>query len=192
MNSFIVTTEEGKVIVIDGGYAQDAPKLLAKLQEITGSDRPHIDAWFLSHAHSDHIEAFMALVEHHADSFTCDALYYNFPSAQFIEKYENCELHTTEEFQALLPRFATYARTVSEGDIYEVGSAKFEILATPDTTITGAAINNTSIIFRMTLAGKTMMFLGDYSVTAGNKLLAKYGDALKSDYCKYLTTVTAV
>ena len=51
MNSFIVTTKEGGVIVIDGGYEFDAEKLIGKLKEITGKAVPHIDGWFFTHAH---------------------------------------------------------------------------------------------------------------------------------------------
>ncbi len=181
MNSFIITTAEGKIIVIDGGYRRDAEKLLKKLREISGCHTPHVDAWFLSHIHNDHVDAFLELVEHNDTCFSCEALYCNFPSMQYVEKYEPKEYHTYEEFMGLLPKFASYVRTVSIGDTYQIGSAKFDVLFTPDTDITGAVINNSSIIFRMTLNEKTVMFLGDASVAAGKKLLARYGDALKSD-----------
>ena len=57
MMSFVITTEDGKIIVIDGGYHDDADKLLRELQTLSGKEKPHVDAWFLTHAHEDHINA---------------------------------------------------------------------------------------------------------------------------------------
>ena len=65
MNSFIITTSDGHVIVIDGGYAVDADNLIRRLKEITKQEIPHVDAWFLSHLHSDHMTCFLEIVEKH-------------------------------------------------------------------------------------------------------------------------------
>ena len=72
MMSFVITTEDEKIIVIDGGYDEDAEPLLANLQKITGADVPHVDAWFLTHAHDDHISAISFLYEKYPQAFSCD------------------------------------------------------------------------------------------------------------------------
>ena len=41
-------------------------------------EKPEIDAWFFSHAHSDHVNAFIALVNQKKDEFTVKKIYYNF------------------------------------------------------------------------------------------------------------------
>jgi len=184
MNSFIITTTDDKLIVIDGGYKSDTEKLLSRLREISGKEKPHIDAWFLSHAHDDHITAFMTAIENHQDEFSCSALYYCFPSVQFIERHEAHEAHTIIDFYRLLPKFAHYSNIVTAGDSYQIGEAKFDILYTPDPEFTMNAINNSSTVFRMTLGEKTVLFLGDLGIEAGNKLLNKHGDKLKSDFCQ--------
>ena len=181
MNSFIVTTEEGGLIMIDGGYAFDAEKLLSKLREISGQDVPHIDAWFLSHAHDDHISAFVEIVRHHQGEVNFDRVYYNFPSYQFFDKNENWEAHTVAEFYAVLPEFADKICIVTQGDEYVIKGAKFEFLYTTDPVYTGNAVNESTSVFRMTLGKKTVMFLGDLGWDAGKKLLAMHGDKLKSD-----------
>lgn len=184
MNSFIIQTADGKLIVIDGGYTGDAGKLLSKLKEYSGSDKPRVDAWFLSHAHNDHISAFVELADKHADEFECEVLYYCFPSFQFFDKYENYEAHTVAEFYALLPKVAGYTCIVTSGDTYTCGDATFDILYSPEPDFTMNAVNNSSIVIRMTLGGKVVMFLGDLGVEAGNKLLSQYGAKLKSDVCQ--------
>ncbi len=182
MNSFIITTDEGGVIVVDGGFAEDAEKLLGTLRTVTGEKKPHIDGWFLTHAHDDHISAFVRLVTEFYGQFSFDRVYYNFPSYQFFEHYENSEAHTTAEFYAALPRFADRICIVSTDDVYEIKGAKFEFLYTYDTVITFNAVNNSSSVFKMTLGGKTVLFLGDLGVEAGKKLLSTRGGALKSDF----------
>ncbi len=184
MNSFIITTADGKVIVIDGGFRCDAEKLISRLKEITGNNTPHIDAWFFSHAHCDHIDAFMEIIEKHPDELSFDRVYYNFPSVKYFEAYENHEAHTVAEFYALLPEFADKVCIVSQYDVYDIGDARFEILYSPDPDFTHNAINNSSIVFKMTLGGKTVMFLGDLGIEGGNKLLRLHGERLKSDYCQ--------
>ncbi len=182
MNSFIVTTEEGGVIVIDGGYEFDSPKLISKLKEITGQDRPHIDGWFFSHAHDDHISAFNKIMEDGKGELTFDKVYYNFPSTQFFDNFEPTEAHALKKFYANLPKFADKICIVYQSDKYEVKGAEFEYLSTADPNYQFNCINNSTSVFRMTLGGKTVMFLGDLGIDAGKKLLALHGNNLKSDY----------
>jgi len=184
MMSFIVTTKDGKVIVIDGGYDSDAAPLLSHLQEITASDIPHIDAWLLTHAHDDHISAFSVFYEEYVGRFSCDAVYYTFPSVPYFERYEKGSAPTLARFYALLPVFGSSARIVSTGDIYNVGDASIEILQTYDDTIDYDIVNNSSTVFRMKLCGKSILFMGDSGVIAGKRLLARYGKELKSDMCQ--------
>ena len=184
MNSFIITAEDGKVIVIDGGFRCDAENLINHLIDITGDKTPHIDAWFLSHAHCDHIDAFMEIIENKPDSLTFDRVYYNFPSVKYFEAYETHEAHTVDEFYKLLPLFAEKACIVSQYDRYEIGAAVFDLLYSPDPDFTHNAVNNSSIVFKMSLGGKTALFLGDLGIEGGNKLLRLHGDKLKSDYCQ--------
>ena len=184
MMSFIITTKDGKVIVIDGGYDEDAEKLLKNLRQITGGDRPHIDAWFLSHAHEDHINALANLLENHCEDFTCDGYYYCFPSVQYVEKYEHGSTVTISRFYANLPKIASVANVVSAGDLYRIGDASFEILQTYDDTNTEDIVNNSSTVIRMTLGEKTVLFLGDLGARGGERLVARLKDSLKSDICQ--------
>ena len=184
MNSFIITTADNKVILIDGGYRADAEKLLSELKRITGSETPHIDAWFLSHPHLDHIGAFNEIIENHFDEISFESIYFSFPSVQFVEKTEPKERKDIADFYADLPKFADRICVVTEGDTYEVGGARFDILYSPDPSFKKNAVNNAGIVFRMTLGGKTFMFLGDAGVEAGEKLLKLHGNSLKSDYCQ--------
>ena len=186
MNSYIVTTADEKIIVIDGGYREDAENLLAHLREITreitGRDVPHVDAWFMTHAHGDHIACFNEIADKYWDKLTVGKIYYNFPSVQYLSREPGYSMAILD-FNRLLPRFADKIEIVYQGDEYDVGEAHFEILYSPNGELRGY-INDTSVVFMMTLGGKRMLFLGDASPMEGKRLMALYKGTgkLKADY----------
>ena len=50
---YILVTEGGRLIVIDGGCPNDAEDFLALLEKTAGG-KPVVDLWIITHAHSDH------------------------------------------------------------------------------------------------------------------------------------------
>ena len=187
MESFIITTESGKIIAIDGGHREDARYFVDYLKKLTGEIKPRIDAWFLTHSHKDHVGAFFEVVQNMIDEVEVGKVYYNFPSVQFLLRgRDRNAAETAKEFYILLPRFADKTYIVSGGDTYEIGEAKFEILYTTDSEIISNVTNNSSTVFKMTLGGKTALFLADCGAEAGNKILAKYAgtDMLDCDICQ--------
>ncbi len=186
MNSYIITTADEKVIVIDGGFRQDAENMLAYLRELTGETLPHVDAWIFSHAHCDHISCFNEIVEKHWDKLTVGKVMYNFPSIQYC-KQENRwggYDHAPEEFMANLPAFADRVEIMYGYDVYDIGEAHIEVLYSPNCEIQTNFVNNSSVIFMLTLGGKKVLFTGDAGVEEGDKCLALYAgtDKLKADY----------
>lgn len=184
MMGYVLRTPEGKIIVIDGGTEGDTDNLLACIRKVSGQEVPHIDAWFLTHAHRDHINAFMEIRRNRRETVTVERIYYNFPSIQFVERNEPQSTVTIRDFYALLPLFADRACIVTAGDSYQVGDAKFDVLFTMDPTLTDNCVNDSTSVFRLTVGGKTVLFLGDLGWDGGKKLLSMHGDTLKSDYCQ--------
>lgn len=187
MNSFIITTEDGKVLVMDGGFAQDADNLIGWLKRVTGEEIPHVDGWFLSHPHLDHITCLNHIMETRPHDVTVDALYYNFPSLQYLHAGEPSE-HSTDEFVRLLPGFPAKSVILWAGDVYEFGAARVECLCSPSPEFNRAlnnnVYNNASCVLLLTLGGKKTIFLGDAGVEEGQKMLAMYAGTgkLKADY----------
>jgi len=182
MMSFVIETEDGCVIVVDGGMPKDGMHLLDTLKNVTGMEKPHVDAWFLTHNHGDHIGALVELLEKSPDAFTVGKVYYNFPSIQFLQRHESYCADEFLLFRTIQRGLPEALEVISQGDSYDVGCAHFDILYTTDPCITENASNNASAVFRMTLGGQTVLFLGDLGVEAGGKLLKMYGDQLKSDF----------
>lgn len=184
MNSFVIETESKELIVIDGGWKEDGKYLLEYLKKISGKEKPFIAGWFLTHAHSDHIDCFLDITEYYSDSIEIGHVYYNFPSIQFVERNEPVSVDSIRNFYRLLPGFADRAVIVTRGDCYTIGEAQFQILYSPNPIWTHNAINNASIVVRMIFGGRSVMFLADLGVEAGCQILEEYGADLKSDYCQ--------
>ena len=88
--SYVVKTRQGKIIVIDGGYKTDNhdPKYLyAFLQDVTGKNIPHVDAWFFTHNHNDHYGAFLGIADLYPNGITVDTIYHRYPTANEINTY---------------------------------------------------------------------------------------------------------
>ena len=183
-DSFIITTEDGKVIVVDGGHYSETNYFIQYLKEITGRKNPHIDAWFLSHAHDDHCEVFLDVVENHSDEISFGKVYANFPEASFYEGADEWAFTVLTDYYRLLPAFADKAEALAEGDVFNVGAAKFTVFYTFNPEWKNC--NEGSTIMRIDLAGTSVMFNGDAGVNAGNYVVEKYADSglLKCDYCK--------
>ena len=51
---YILVTENGKLIVIDGGSPNDTEDFLALLEKNAGGEKPVVALWVITHPHSDH------------------------------------------------------------------------------------------------------------------------------------------
>lgn len=180
MMGYVIKADDGRIAVIDGGTALDAPYLLALLHRVAGGV-PYVDAWFLTHAHSDHINAFLELQPVMGSLLAVGTVYHAFPTEAFIAQNEAGSQHTIRAYLHCAPKMAAAERVLQAGETIEVGSARFEVLYTADPAFTHNAINNSSTVLRLTADGVKVLFLGDLGIEGGEKLLAEYGDSLKSD-----------
>jgi len=183
-NSFIITTEDNKIIVIDGGFSTETEHFLSYLKKIAGTESPHIDAWFLSHPHGDHVEVFYDIIENHFGEISLDKVYINFPSSRFFKGVDEDAVKMVEDFYRLLPRFAANYRIISGGETFSIGAADIHVLYSPDFEL--KSCNDASVVFRMDLGGKSILFTGDCGIYAGKKILRVWKDSglLNCDICQ--------
>ncbi|MBR6747561.1 MAG: hypothetical protein IKM07_01375 [Clostridia bacterium] len=182
MQSHIIREESGKILVVDGGTHNDARYLLSQLKAITGQAVPHIAGWFFTHPHSDHMHCFFEIMETMSDEIEFDAIYCNFPPADYFGISTTQE--TVDRFRELAPRFADKIVTLHEGDVVSIGTCSFEVLYTPDLSITENRGNNASTVIRLQLGEKSFLLLGDLGLEGGEALLRRHANRLKSDYCQ--------
>lgn len=182
--SFILESGDA-LIVLDGGFASEAPYLYEYLKSLGG----HVTAWFITHFHHDHFGAYSKILTEHPD-ITVDKVYYHFPSDEFLLAGEPLQDDERTADLIKIMREAPSDRsipvvTVEKGDVYEFddGKAVVRVLRTPDETITHNPTNNSSCVFRFEVDGKSILFLGDLGVEGGDQLMAiNPPELLKADY----------
>ena len=83
INTSLIFESEGALAVFDGGYVCETEYLHEYLLGLGG----HVDAWFLTHAHNDHVNALYDMLDKY-DDIQVDKVCYNFPSDEWLKAYD--------------------------------------------------------------------------------------------------------
>lgn len=180
--SFVIELQ-GAVVVVDGGFESEAEVLFAKLKALGG----HVDGWFLTHPHDDHMGAFCRVMENHGDEIRVDALYSNFLPEALLCEHDEREAPKTRKYLPWIDRLTEEHSirrvTMHRGDVYEYGEATVHVLREPDAEICANCINNSSVVFRLDVGEKRVLFLGDLGSEGGHQLLETVpAQELTADY----------
>ncbi len=186
MMGYVIRTRHGKLIVIDGGYDRDADSLIDLARELTGSDVPEIDAWLLSHPHMDHVDAFSEIISKRPGTLSVKNVLYNLPEHSYVLEHGDPGSDVTyDKLTAALDTLDASQKTVvQQGDSFDIDGISIEVLLVPDNSpdvVKGAAINESSVIYRLTIAGQRVLFLGDAYTRSDQRLRQAYGKDLVSD-----------
>lgn len=186
MMGYLIRTAEGYLIAIDGGNREDTETFLNLARSVLDcrdGDKPRIDAWFLTHVHSDHVGVFMETIANYRDRVDIGAVYYNFPSVEYQDKYESIYAYTSHEFHEIEPLFFDIAVKVHTGDSYSFGTAVFDIMTEPDESITVNTGNNNSVAIMVRIEEQRVFFLGDMGIEEGEAMLCHYQpEDLRADF----------
>ena len=78
MMGCVIQTIDKKTIVIDGGTRGDSEQLMDFILEKADA---HVDAWFFTHPHQDHLGAFCNIFKNMV-GITVDKIYHHFPTIE--------------------------------------------------------------------------------------------------------------
>lgn len=176
MMSYLITTPEGKLVVIDGGTSNETESLRKKIKECGGI----VDSWLLTHAHSDHIDAVINILNDLGD-ITVKKIYYNFPPRDWLINAESEYVGSVDRFFSVIKRFDDICIKTAEGMNIVAGNLKIEVLTDPSNYYEYSDFNSTTVVYRFVFPHATALFLGDLSEKAGISFVEKYGDTLRSD-----------
>ena len=173
-----------KLIVIDGGWAENEKQVRKVIQKCGGV----VDAWILTHYHNDHIDAFNAIYENpqgitirriyaspmNYNQYVAVAKEWDFPESyeQFLKLVEN------EENLVYVKRNDTFdmaGLSVSFVNTYD--KKLLQIVGESDLP------NNASLMFKIRGKEDSIFFCGDaHSKVLASWLVKQYGNLLESKY----------
>lgn len=183
--SIIVKTDTDELIIFDGGRKEDAEYLHDFITENGGVVR----AWFLTHIHDDHVGALYEILDKYDDVYIWN-LCYNFADFDF---YFETEGNDAGIVLLLKQKFYEYANShkfmkldekVKRGQKFKFGNIEnpVEIEVMNDLyEVDDDRVNNSSIVYKVSKNGKSMIVLGDLAYEGGIKLLNDKEKDLKSD-----------
>lgn len=195
--SMVIKNTQGEIYIIDGGYDSedygddDAKLLFDVISDLCDGEDLTIKGWFFTHPHSDHIGVFADFVGKYGSQVSIDTIYYSWSEQeswykQFTET-PDVSIDLVNKFKNAIPNGTTVVEP-KVGDTYNFGSFTFDILYSPandNYPFTGndaINFNNLSLVIKMTTNEKSILFLGDAGVAAGQWLLANCSSSeLKAD-----------
>lgn len=179
MNSYVILTDNGKVCVIDGGNAGDAPYLKGFLAAL-GNE---VEAWFISHPHLDHIGALNEILKA-PDDLKINTIYHSEMSKMYYDQHEIEHRDLTVKFYDNLRKYkGKVVNFTKAGSVIVMGDTKFKILGVKNEEIIVNPYNNQSMIIKVLDRKKSVLFLNDIGREGGDKLLnSPYRSELDCDY----------
>lgn len=177
----LINQQTGKMILVDGGWTENADRVSKVIDENGG----HVTAWFLTHYHGDHCSAFNTVWEKYKNQI--DVIY---ATPLVWEEFEASAKawDTPETFSAFLEQTKDSGKVVllNRGDQFEIAGLKVSVFNAYDDVVRKYSdiANNCSLIFKISAAKQSVLFLGDaYNHDLGKDILEQFGaEALQADY----------
>lgn len=179
-NSYIMLTDKGRVVVIDGGSHVEELYLRGFLAAL-GNE---VEAWFVSHPHEDHVGALTRILLN-PNGIKINNLYESQFPKELIEVDEQLRRRQPayDYYEALAKSEVKVIQLKEPGLEKKIDGLNFKILGVTNPEITVNPFNNSSIVIRVWDDEKSIVFLGDTGVESGNKLLnGPYRNDLDCDY----------
>lgn len=177
MMGYLLVTKN-QTIVIDGGLKADAQNLIDNINRVGGGK---VDVWFLTHPHMDHAEAFMEIVKN--TDIKIGKVYVTLNNLEWYKQYETTRIEEIENFFQIIEsnKIKDIIEEVSLNQIINIDNLQCEILGIKNPEITTNPINNSSMVIKMYINNKSILFLADTGKESGEKLLQNQKEKLKSD-----------
>lgn len=175
---YLFLLSDNTLIAIDGGNKEDGENFLALMREMTGQARPRVRMWIITHPHDDHYSALLEILK--LDAVEIDAYYSRVPDDSF-------GLPAEQDLPRLIKDYGTKNITARMGDSFAFGELHIDTLITCREVLiyeyerTKKDINNLSLVFKITVGGQSILFVGDAGTPEYEVLKKLASSTLKSD-----------
>ncbi len=188
---YVIKLADNSVFIIDGGgYQQfDTAQIdgfMQFLREITGTkvdEKIKISAWYISHAHQDHMAGFLLFVKKYCAYLDFDRIFFNFPTVNsdvgVIARSESVYKKMLQYFDKYIKDDGVKYMKIHTGQVFNIADAKVNVLYTHEDIVDpyscaseiASDYNNTSAVISVQIDEKTFLFLGDINKPAMKVLM---------------------
>jgi len=174
---YMLETNTGKLIMIDGGLPDDSSHVEEKLLEKGGV----VEAWFITHAHDDHYGVLVELIK--SGKVIINNIYVSFNSEEWYKTYNPDKYDSIKNMLDLLDSEDVRDK-VHEVNLREeiaVDNLFFKILKIKNPEYTENPGNNQSVVIKVSNNIRSMIFLGDLGSEYESELLNNNIDEIEAD-----------
>lgn len=184
--SYALQLDDGSYVIWDGGWAGDAHELYLYLQQHAPSGSiPHVRMWIFTHLHGDHSNCFLEFAKEYSGGVKLDYVGVNIPTIYSDPEGES--IFTTGKLTSAVEKFKNAALVkLHTGMVLKMPGADIEVLLTHEDlgvmNIFSDYRNDQSVVTRIIVKDNKVMLPGDAQTTAGEYIVGRYGNYLKSNY----------
>lgn len=174
---------DGRLFVFDGGNASVKNFVIEALQQISGSKKPKVAAWVMTHDHGDH---YGALIEYYyANAATINQV---LDVEEFWMNPMNSEGYGVQNHLKNAFPNAKFRR-LTYGEDITLDKIKMTVLCAPEVIPADSRndVNTNSIVFMLNIGGKKILMTGDANEPAWDFMVRQQSKGEKySLECDYL------
>jgi beta-lactamase superfamily II metal-dependent hydrolase len=130
---YIIAAEDDHFIVVDGGFSEDATKIIDILESHTSSSLPTVDLWIITHSHIDHYGALLEISQNALlrERLNIKQLCYYFPREFRDRGGKLCNILALAQMEQISAKTgAQYLSPSLDGEI-KVGDVKLKFIYLP-------------------------------------------------------------
>ena len=180
--AYSITDPNGRLIMIDGGWEQDANHI----RSIVQSNGNHVYAWIVTHPHPDHVGALNKILSNNTTGMRIDHIYTpKINSTRYEEtKRDYDRIETYRTFKKLTQNLNTVS-WLKEGDKFSVLGLTFTVLHAWDKevdTFKSNLCNYGSLMFMVNGEQEKMLFCADAERAVQNSIINRHKNELSADF----------
>lgn len=186
--SMLIRLEDGRFIIVDGGFHADHAVSLINHLKAQSPDPKNIviAAWIITHGDGDHVGMLKGQYQKFIiEGIKVEKFIWNSPSNKALSDANITS--SIDGYYSMLSAAKTFKGAeiirAHVGQEYYLGGAKLEVLYTLESYLPKVltAYNTTSIVINCEIAGEKFLILGDATGYALNICSRMYGSYLKAD-----------
>jgi hypothetical protein len=164
--AYILKTDEGNIIVVDGGLQKSAGYLEDYIEQLGGK----VHTWLTTHPHKDHIGALSKIIRN--NRIEIERIIHTSLDLDKIRLHEPISFELVRDYYSVLKNSKIEIQDATFGNIFSLGDGiDLQILGSRNDNILVNLINNSSLVFKISSKSKSVLFLGDLGVEGGRVIL---------------------